>query len=132
MPSLRGPKVTKMGYVTPLSKGRIIKSNYTGKYAGTSLRHIMLVESTGKMTEFAKPGDSGSLVVQVDQNGTVETAIGIIHKRWENWVDSSDNEHDVTVVLPLKNCFDAVEKELGIKLELCGKWQGCHIEPFTW
>ena len=133
MRQLKNAYVEKIGLITPHTRGRILHGNYSGQYAGINARHVILVKAEAPFTEFAMQGDSGSLVVQLDPNSddrTVRTAIGIIHKRWENWTNSSNVEHDVTVVLPLKNCFDAVEEEFGVKLQLCAKWEDCRIQPF--
>ena len=106
--------------------------NYSGQYAQTNCRNVILVEATGQTTEFAKPGDSGSLVVQrCTRDGPVQTAIGIVHKHWKNWTDSCHNDHDVTVVVPLKSGFNAIEAEFGIKLQLCAKWEKCRIQQFN-
>ena len=122
--------VEKIGSTTPYTKGVIIEANYSTKIGGSNCRNLLLVKATGKTTEFAQPGDSGSLVIRRLPDGS-QQAVGIISKRWK-WKDDNDIVHqDLAIVTLLKNCFDAVEAEFNIKLKLCAKWQDCRIEPFS-
>ena len=127
---LQDKVVQKLGAMTPYTEGSVIRVNYRANIAGTPCAHCPLVKALGKTSEFAKHGDSGSLVVRDLENGALEV-IGIVSKSVKKWKDPKTKEvhPELAVVVLLANCFEAIENKFGIKLKLCGKWENCNVLP---
>ena len=120
--------VEKLGATIPHSTGYICKTNYWASIANKPRQECLLVlrDDKCKSHAFSAPGDSGALVITNDREPT--EAIGLISKNTK-WRNRHGQEEYATVVVLLKNCFEAIEHEFGTKLQLCGVWEECSVAP---
>lgn len=111
---VEGMRVAKVGRTTGLTRGQIVSRelrpvgvNYQAQSFGfNSLMWFANVFTAhGATSEFSLGGDSGSLVVQIDENNTPVAAIGLI---FAGGPDSSAPGGAKSLLLPLRPMLNAL------------------------
>ena len=110
---MEGMKVEKVGRTTRHTKGLIVSRelrpigiNYQAHSYGFTgvIRFANAFTIHGLQSDFSSSGDSGSLVVQVDDHGTPIAAVGLI---FAGGPDSMAPGGNKSLMLPLKPILDA-------------------------
>ena len=113
-----GMRVAKVGRTTGLTRGQIVSRelrpagvNYHAQRHGFSSQmwfgNVFTIHGFG--SEFSLGGDSGSLVVQIDEHNRPLAAVGLI---FAGGPDSSAPGHAKSLMLPLRPILDALEATL--------------------
>ena len=126
--NLIGKRVEKFGMVSKNTQGKVIRCNYNPFVVGDSATgECVFIESINDQP-FSTDGDSGSLVIRKLSTGQTQ-AIGITSMVIDTWNTRRGPVKDITVAVPLKNCFKAVEEKFGLRLKLFSEWEKCEIQP---